>query len=224
MLIEFAVADAADRRLTLGGRLARSDVSVPDWTVVLGRAGGEAIIGPDVTIECDRILVAAASLRVEARGEDDAVALQANSIEHEVGDFHLAGADRQRLRALLVSEQPVYPWTGFVSAAAHARDDDEPDVADAMRELKKLVTRFKPGPVKDSSPVLPVKIMDVLVARRRVSPDMHAYAVERGLITTEGKVCSLHPQQFGMNIVDLRERRVTPAVRVILSGYLRRGS
>jgi len=94
-------------------------------------------------------------------------------------------------------------------------------ISDAVRELKKLVTRFKPGPVSGGAPALPTKILEVLVARGRVSPDMYDYAVETGLITVAGKAFLLHPQQFGMNIVDLRERRPTPAAREYLAGYLR---
>lgn len=218
--LEFIVTKSDALRLVLGGRLARADLSAPDWTVILGRAGTEAVIGPDVTIECNRLVVAAASLRIEARNEEEVVTWQANRVEHEAAEFKLGGANRQRLR-LNVAEQPVYPWTGFVSTDAVPSNGHEPELEGALRELKKLSAWFKPGPVRARAPALPVKIMDVLVARGRVSPEMYEYAVETGLVTVEGKVCLLHPQQFGMNIVDLRARTVTPPIREYLAGYVR---
>ncbi len=112
-------------RTPLGGRLARSDVYAPDWTVILGRAGEEAVIGPDVAISCDRVLVAAASLRVDARTTDESVTLHARCIEHEAAEFHLTGADRERFR-LVLSEQPGYRWTGFLSDDTAVRHGDEP--------------------------------------------------------------------------------------------------
>jgi hypothetical protein len=107
-----------------------------------------------------------------------------------------------------------------VSSDAVAPHGSEPELEEALRELKKLSTWFKPGPVRGSAPALPVKIIDVLVARGRVSPDMYEYAVQTGLVTVAGKVCLLHPQQFDMNIVDLRARTVTPPIREYLAGYL----
>ena len=218
--LEFNVAEPEVRELVLGGRLARAELSVPDWTVILGRTGTEALIGPDVTIECDRLVVAAASMRVEARNAEEAVTWQANRVVHEAAEFKLSGADRQGLR-LTVGEQPVYPWTSFVSTDEITRDDHEPAFEDALRELKQLSAWFKPGPVRGGAPTLPVRIMKVLVARERVSPDMYYYAVDTGLVTLAGKVCSLHPQQFGMNIVDLKARRLTPPIREYLAGYIR---
>lgn len=219
-LIEFIIGPTEDRRMSLGRRLARSDISAPDWTIVFGPGGAEAVIGPDVTISCDRISVIAASLRLEARGADDVVTWKARCIEHDVGEFQLTGADRERFR-LVVAEQPAYPWTGFLATDNSATDGHEPALDDAVRELKKLATRFKPGPVSGNAPALPVKIMNVLAARERVSPELYDYAVETGLITIVGKVCLINPQQFGMNIVDIRQRRLTPAVEDYLAGYLR---
>jgi hypothetical protein len=94
----------------------------------------------------------------------------------------------------------------------------------AIRELKKLVTRFKPGVVTGSAPTLPLKILDVLVARERVSPPLRAYAIKTGLITIEGKDAYLHPQQFGINIVDIRNRSATPAIRAFLADFVRSNS
>jgi hypothetical protein len=218
-LIELVIRDDDVRRLRLAGRLARADVSAADWTIVLGGAGSEMVVGPDVTIGCDCVIVSSPSLRIEARDADEAVTWQANRVEHEAGDFHLAGADRERFR-IVVSDQPVYPWTGFISSDAIPVDPGDPDIADAVLELKQLSAWFKPGPVRGEGPALPLKIMEVLVARRRVSPEMYEYALETGLVTIEAKACLLHPQQFGMNIVDLRARTATPAVREFLAGYL----
>lgn len=219
-LLEFQIAPAPDERLPVGHRLARSDIHVPDWTVVFGPGGSEAVVGPDVTIAADGIAVTAASLRIEARSEEEVVTWRVRQVEHEAGEFRLVGADRGGFR-LVVAEQPIYPWTGYAVDDETDADGHEAEIDDAVRELKKLTTRFKPGPVSEKAPALPVKIMDVLVARGRVAPDLYEYAVETGLITVEGKVCLLHPQQFGMNVVDLRERRITAEVEEYLSGYLR---
>ena len=217
-LLEFNVAEASRMQLAVGAHLARSDIYAPDWTVVVGRGGAEAIIGPALTIECERIVVSAASLRIDARSEGDAVTWHAQRVEHDAGEFDLSGASRKVLR-IVATEPPGYPWSGFLSKD-DGRVGDDHAIDEAVRQLKRLVTRFKPGPVSSNDPALPMKIVDVLAARRRISPEMYKYGVETGLITVVGKVCLLHPQQFGMNIVDLRERRVTPAIREFLAGYL----
>ena len=97
----------------------------------------------------------------------------------------------------------------------------EPGFDDALLDLKKLATRFKPGVVAGSAPTLPAKIVGVLVARRRVSPELYQYALDTGLITVSGKDAYLHPQRFGLNIVDITERRITPAAQDYLANYVR---
>ena len=219
-LLTFVVPNMPESRLAFGTRLARSDIHAPDWTVGLGRSGAEAVVGPGVTITCSHLVVSALSLRIEARTSDEAVTLEAARVGHEAAEFHLAGAERDRLR-LFVEEQPAYPWASYVSNGIGPGGGADERIEDAVRELKKLATRFKPGPVAGNAPALPTKIMEVLVARGRVSADMHSYALETGLITVDGKITSLHPQQFGMNIVDLKERRLTPAVEDYLAAYVR---
>jgi len=217
-LLEFSVGQTGDARLTVGSQLSRSDIHTPDWTIIVGRRGTEAIVGPVVTIECKRVLVSAASVRIDARNTDDTVMWRAQRVEHDPGEFDLSGASRERLR-IVASERPEYPWSGYLSQDA-GRGADDHAVEEAVRQLKRLVTRFKPGPVSSNDPALPTRIVEVLVARRRVSPEMYRYGLQTGLITVVGKVCLLHPQQFGMNIVDLRERRITPAIREFLVGYV----
>lgn len=217
-LIEFAVANDAGSPLALGRRIARADVSAPSWPVTIGRSGEEARVGPNVSISCDHITVAAASVRIEARNPDEGVTWQARRVEHLAPDFHLAGASRDGFR-LFVSEQPSYPWTGFMSEEDFD-GGDEPAMIEAVRELKKLVTRFKPSVVPGGALALPTKILDVLVARGRVSGELYAYAVETGLVEVAGKNALLHPQQFGINVVDIRARRASPALRVYLARYL----
>jgi hypothetical protein len=219
-LMEFTVRQAADR-LPIGPRVARADLRVPAWKVEIGPPGAEALVGPDVTIECDHILISVTSLRITGRDANDAVIWKARTIEHAPGEFHLAGADHERLK-IMVAEPPQFPWTGFVSTDQRELEGDQQSLIDAVRELKNLATRFKPGPVSGNAPVLPVRITEVLVARHRISPEMYSYALDTGLITVAGKSCQLHPQQFGMNIVDLRAQRLTPAVEQYLADYLHR--
>ena len=218
-LLEFLIPPSDQMQLVLDGRLAHCDITAPDWTVVLGRAGAEVVVGPDVTISCCTILVSAASIRIEARNADEVVAWDANSIAHEAGDFTLSGAHRDRFR-LMSSTQLGYPWTGYTTDRV-VNANGEPGFDDALLDLKKLATRFKPGVVAGSAPTLPAKIVDVLVARRRVSPELYQYALDTGLITVSGKDAYLHPQRFGLNIVDITERRITPAAQAYLADYVR---
>jgi hypothetical protein len=217
-LLEFNVAGAGEAHLGVGSHLSRSDIYTPDWTIVIGRGGTEAIVGPAVSIECDRLIVSSASIRIDARSGDDAVVWRARCVEHDPNEFDLSGASRERLR-ITSSEPPAYPWSGFVSPD-EGRGGEDQAVEEGVRQLKRLATRFKPAPVSSNDPALPTRIVDVLVARRRVSPEMYEYALQKGLITVVGKVCLLHPQQFGMNIVDLKERRITPAIREFLADYI----
>lgn len=218
-LIEFAVVDASPTRLQVGPQLRRADLLVPDWPVVLGPAGAEAVVGPDVTIDCRELTVASSSLRIASREASEPVIWIAGSIASSTADFHLAGADRDRLK-IAVKEQPGYPWSGFVSADVGDSEPEQADIAGAFRDLRNLTTRFKPGPVSGRAPALPKSILEVLVARGRLSRPMSEFAQESGLVVADGRSCSLHPQQFGMNVVDIRSQRVTSAVEAFLREYL----
>jgi hypothetical protein len=217
-LVELVADETPERELSLGGRVARADVSAPRWAVVIGRPGEEARVGPKVDLTCASVLVVASSMRVEARATADLVTWEASRVDNEAPDFRLVGATSDRFR-LILADPPSYPWSSYV-APANGKCDDEPALAEAVRELKKLATRFKPGVVAGSNPTLPTKILDVLVARERVSPSLYKYAVRTGLITVVGQDAFLNPQQYGINIVDLRQRRLTPALRTYLGKYI----
>lgn len=218
-LLEFNMPESGDAILTLGDLVSHADVSAPKWTVIVGCVGREAVVGPGVTIECKRLRVASASLRIEGNDADDDVTWRVDSVTHTAGEFGLSGATRQRLR-IIASEMPGYPWSSFIAYSDADTVSNDEALERAIRELKKLVTRFKPGPVSGNHPALPISIVNVLVARGRVSRDMYDYGRKTGLITVTGRVCLLHPQQFGMNIVDLKERRATPAVQDFLAEYV----
>lgn len=218
-LIEFAVVDASPTRIQVGPQLRRADLIVPDWPVVLGPAGAEAVVGPDVTIDCRELTVTSSNLRIASREASEPVIWVAGSISSSAADFHLAGADRERLK-IAVREQPGYPWSGFVSTDIGNSEPEQADIAGAFRDLKNLTTRFKPGPVSGRAPALPKSILEVLVARGRVSRSMSEFAQKSGLVVTNGRSCFLHPQQFGMNVVDIRSQRVTAAVEAFLWEYL----
>jgi hypothetical protein len=217
-LVEFDLSDRANRRLILGPRVARAQITAPNWAVILGHPGEEVLVGPDVDIVAEHVHVVASSLRIEARRPEELVSLQVGTVSHETPDFTIAAPQAKRFR-VTAETRPAYPWTGFVAPELTTRTD-EPSLHDAMRDLKKMLTRFKPGPVSGDGPVLPVSILDVLVSRGRVSAELREYALATGLLTVVGKSYVLHPQQFGINIVDVRERHATPAIREFLAGYV----
>ena len=218
-LIEFAAPHQSPGEIRLGPQLRRADIFAPDWSVVVGPPGAEAVIGPDVTITCSDLSVASSSLRIGSRDASDPVIWIAGSVTHSLGDFHLAGADHDRLK-IAVENQPQYPWTGFVSTDLVSDEPEEVAIANAFRDLKNLATRFKPGPVAGKAPALPTAIIEVLVARGRVSKEMYGFAGASGLVTRDGRSSLLHPQQFGMNIVDIRSQRLTPEVESFLRDFI----
>lgn len=218
-LIEFTVTAASPSSLQVGPQLRRADLLVPDWPVVIGPAGAEAVVGPDVTIDCRELTLSSSSLRIASREASEPVILIAGSITNGTAEFHLAGADRDRLK-VAVTEQVGYPWSGYVSADVGVDELEQADIAGAFQDLKNLTTRFKPGPVSGKAPTLPKSILEVLVARGRVSRPMSEFAQKSGLVVADGQACFLYPQQFGMNVVDIRSQRVTPAVERFLREYL----
>jgi hypothetical protein len=218
-LVEFAVDESVPAPLRLGPNLRRADIVIPDWPVEIGPAGAEAVVGPDATIECRELRVTASSLRVASRDASEPVILSAISLSNTSADFHLAGADRDRLK--VVSDQPSgYPWSGYVVEGVDVPKAGQTEIATAFRDLKNLTTRFKPGPVKGRAPTLPKAILEVLVDKGRISRQMAEFAEQSGLVVVDGQSCFLHPQQFGMNVVDIRAQRLTEAVEAFLRDFL----
>lgn len=214
---DFLFAVGEGESLQVWRRLTNAVIDLEHVPVVLGRAGEAFTIGPNATIWSPEVRLRASEFRVESREQPEtAPTLVTDRFVGETPESKIIQNGPHPLQ-LFVPHSLAYPWVQFKTERV-AEDEPEPDVAPALNDLAKLVTRFKSEGFGGLG--MYAKPLDAAAAKGRTSQPLLDYALERGLITREGKLYHLHPELFGLNLPQVKAKVASGPVHEFLRGFL----
>lgn len=199
-----------------GRRLSYARLFLEHHSVELGSLGEQLILGPDLLLDAPSVVVRSSDIRIEARQQREPVQILTDSFSGNAPDARVTAFAPESF-AIAVNEPLAYPWASYRVPLVTVRANDE-ELGDALRELGKLMGWFK-GDVGGQLSH-PVRTMDTLVAKRRVSPALFTYARERGLVVVVGGDYVLRPDEFGINFQQIRLREANDQVREFLEGFI----
>jgi hypothetical protein len=186
--------------------------------VALGQAGETLTLGPNTSVHAPRIVVLSPDVRVETRGTPDGgVLLVCEHLLAETPDVQIRCYGPSKLEIATAGEPP-YPWAQYRVAPPSTPDGAQADITSVMADLARLVTWFKSAGFGGLG--MYVKPLDAAAAKGRVSRGLLDYSLERGLITREGGLYSLHPEQFGLSLQQVKAKIPSDSVRRFLEEYL----
>lgn len=215
---DFVLEIAGSQAVEVWRGLSHAQISLSHVPLVLGRPTEAFSIGPNTSIRAPEILIQSAEFRIETReGPEGAVLLAADVLRAERPDGRIVQHGPQSLE-LAVPHDLAYPWVQFRVEALDSPPVGEPDLEHALTELSKMVTWFRSEGFGGLG--MYAKPLEAAAAKGRISQELLAYALRRGLITRDGKLYYLHPGEFGLSLQQVKAKVASRPVREFLEGFL----
>jgi hypothetical protein len=198
-------------------RLANAQITVDRTPVIFGQSGEPFTLGPNTAVQAPEIVSLSAEVRVETRGAlDGGVLLVCEQFSSEAPDVQIKSYGPSRLE-LATGAELTYPWAQYVVPRPESVGRDDGEVAAALADLAKLVNRFSSSGYGGLG--THARYLDAAAGKGRVSRALLDYSLQRGLITKEGGLYQLHPEQFGLSFQQVKARVPSDSVRRFLQEY-----
>jgi len=206
--------------------LGRAVVNV-NCSVQLGVGGADFRIGPFVDLECESLICSADTLRILAtpggKGNEEQnaeVVLLARAYSGTPPKITII-AQSQHQGLSVDWPNLTYPWVQYKLQEARAVADD-PAIADAYNHLSRFLKWFQSQGYGDLARHHEL-VEKFAVGGTEQGRRLLDYCISRRLIVKEGplyKLDSAVAQEIGIHWVDLRDRRLGPAVITFLKEFV----